>query len=522
MARIPLYDQQQLASQMVGTPGVDRSGAQMFSSLAQAAGGLGDQISRTQYYNKINERKALEAQKKLEAAQTKALDDVDYANAMIELTRQIGEEEQSIKTDYQNDPVGIDKVFQESSTRILDAYAESVSNPRVAQRLKVGGAEYIKNRTTGMIQDYIPSQRTKIAQAKTGEALRGLVGEAGQAADYKTYLETRGKLDAMQSTMALSYGADASKNYDETRKAMAKSYLNSQMVKDPTSVKALIESNEFDDDLQSGDARQQLIFRAESQIKMQEREIKQAHQEEALRRRTDDIGFAAGVDEDNTQALSEADAYWKKRLEEEQSLPPERQNVTNLEYINRQSRRTTKAIENYGTDAAEKARKEAAAVLASPASSAIRVKLDDHEISIEAKKSNEGYANKAEMEKDLAKYEAELHAAHKKGALSAPQLAAGMHFINKSRAELKYTEEAKRPLDLRKTITDTWNAFFGPKSPKPNPKAHDAAIQTYKGALNELVERHKARNNGVAPTGAKLIQYQNLAKQRAAQAAGAH
>lgn len=139
MAKINLYQQGQLASSLVGTPGVFTAGSQALGNIAQSAGQVGNSIQAVGsalFGDQLAERRRLEAEARAADKQIKDADrasyisdrlgeaDVEYTKALIET-----------KAKHQNDTQGAAESFTEQAKAIRDSYVSKETDPLTKAQL---------------------------------------------------------------------------------------------------------------------------------------------------------------------------------------------------------------------------------------------------------------------------------------------------------------------------------------------------------------------------------------------------
>lgn len=153
MAKINFYQQGQLASAAVGTPGQFTAGSQALGNVAQGAGHIADSvqaIGNAIFGDQLAERRRREAEAR---AADKQIADADMASyisdkvgeADIEYTKAYSE----VQAQYQNNTDGAAKAFEERARAIREHYVSAETAPlkkaKVNEHLASKSATYIGN-----------------------------------------------------------------------------------------------------------------------------------------------------------------------------------------------------------------------------------------------------------------------------------------------------------------------------------------------------------------------------------------
>lgn len=147
MARIPKFTRTRLASELVGTPGVDTGAGASAGLLATVAGETADVLQKRQ----------------------EALDVSDANNALLDFQIGAREDFNKHKTTFAADPANKTEVFREQLTNRLNNTLSGITNSRVRQLVSAGSAGVIQQQSLKEV-DWANTQRAEVAVANT-EAL---------------------------------------------------------------------------------------------------------------------------------------------------------------------------------------------------------------------------------------------------------------------------------------------------------------------------------------------------------------
>jgi hypothetical protein len=133
MAKINFYQQGQLASAAVGTPGQFTAGSQALGNVAQGAGHIADSvqaIGNAIFGDQLAERRRREAEARAADKQIADADRASYVSdkvgeADIEYTKAYSETQAA----HQNNTDGAAKTFEEQARAIRERYVSAETDP---------------------------------------------------------------------------------------------------------------------------------------------------------------------------------------------------------------------------------------------------------------------------------------------------------------------------------------------------------------------------------------------------------
>jgi len=140
MAKINLYQQDRLASSLVGTPGLYTAGAQSLGNIAQGAENIGNSIQaigNAIFGDQLAERRRREAEARAADKQIKDADRASYISdrlgaADVEFTQAYTD----IQSKYANDTTGAVQAYQAQAKQIRDQYVSKETDPLTKAELQ--------------------------------------------------------------------------------------------------------------------------------------------------------------------------------------------------------------------------------------------------------------------------------------------------------------------------------------------------------------------------------------------------
>lgn len=343
MAKIPVYEQGQLASSIVGTPGVDTSAAQLMNVVGNSwdniAGALGQNIQA----NNIELVRRQKEQEQLAREQKKILDSIDEAHHAGNVDQIQMQELDKAKAETQGDPAYAAPMFRDRSTSALDEYLNTIQDPEMRNRVRLAGIKSM-NEKAHEISGWAMTQRTQNAKAKVETTIAGYANLAGKFSTAKQVGETWQKIEAMRGEISLTFGADADKVIQQGKRAVALQFIEGQIVNDPALAETQVRSGAFDSVLNASD-KDNLIYRAHGLTQAAERQQKTEYNDAALGER---ITFA--IDDANTdhtdpvQRTQQLDKI-TKAIHEQSTKPKEQQNLPLINDLAEAKKRLEKIAE---------------------------------------------------------------------------------------------------------------------------------------------------------------------------------
>lgn len=252
MARIPKYQQDRLASSLVGTPGVDTSGSmlagkigsmtneaaafnlqteQRVSTMAQQqqrAWASAGESALNSVQKELNARMAVQRaiEKQLQANQ----DETETANKGAALQMQLSELALKLRTDYANNPEGVLSLWQKQGQALIDNYTMNTPmNDSVRSNVNKIGMSALTSENKSL-NDYVFTQRRDNAEAElNANALQFINGAAngGNLEDFNRKMEI---FNGSAPAYVNRYGpAEAQVKMAKVREGMASGLLSSMM-----------------------------------------------------------------------------------------------------------------------------------------------------------------------------------------------------------------------------------------------------------------------------------------------------
>lgn len=204
MARIQRYIQDRLASQAVGTPGIDESGSILGQNVAQnasvlqqeqntnnrvAAGNLVQNITNAANYIGYELRTRQAAQQHVIAAKNKILTDQAVANHLYNLGGQIDDASKVIREGTRSNPDEAVNLFRKESPQIIEGYLtqkdEKTGLPLVPEAIAAEVRQKIQAKQTGeesQINNWAFTEKDKNAHAQVEYQSNDLIERAADVA----------------------------------------------------------------------------------------------------------------------------------------------------------------------------------------------------------------------------------------------------------------------------------------------------------------------------------------------------
>jgi hypothetical protein len=248
MAKINEYQQGQLASPVVGTPGVDNSAAQTLGSIAGQANAAGNSIAT--YARSVLESQA-EQQRQAMAAQRAAQKQLDDASreAYVQSKTALADSDFTDlllqkKQQFFNDTTGMGPDFQKSAGQIAKSYVDAEPNPLVKANLQKAMASKLEA-YNGHVGSFVESRQVPIIENNIMTAAGALSQSVNQAS--LTPDEVKQKLmQYAQNTAPLYQFTKGNAGPQELREKgwepAIQGYLSSVSLNNPDGLEATIHS----------------------------------------------------------------------------------------------------------------------------------------------------------------------------------------------------------------------------------------------------------------------------------------
>ncbi len=203
MAKIPQYQQQQLVSSIVGTPGVDTSG----EALANKIGNQAQSISNTLFTDAVRKQRQLDAESRaLAAAKQKQLDTIETNKHLLELDIAWGANFKEIENNSKDAPGTIVGQAQKVGQELLDERLKNIPSESVRNAVTASGTNLLRNKLNGA-QSSAETLATKKGIADFNSQLDLKAVQAGNAADKQEFDKLYKEFDEFGGQAAFVYGA---------------------------------------------------------------------------------------------------------------------------------------------------------------------------------------------------------------------------------------------------------------------------------------------------------------------------
>lgn len=281
MARIPLFQQQQLASSRVGIPQDNNAGQQMAASLlantqAQAAGGLKNYTALATEQNQVAQQNTnfavqqqaqavhglqqnlnnlraehndrVELQRKTEAAAKAKLDDLDYMKLKSEYGVHVNNLKNDIMTEYADRPEVGASVFKKKADDLLNGMVNDKSNgynDSVKQRAL--GASYSDVEAAGKtLGDWTFKRRSEMHLANAKETADQL-SDTSKIGSVDQLLEQWQQAGKQRDVWKETFGpVTADKMLKDTVEKSSKNFLEKMAMEDPEAAQKAVKDGIFD------------------------------------------------------------------------------------------------------------------------------------------------------------------------------------------------------------------------------------------------------------------------------------
>lgn len=260
MAKILRYQQDALASQLVGVPSVDTSAAGLASTIGGAAAGIQSAQNQLQYQQSARnamlaansfqqvegELRQRNAEAKAAQAHKQALqNDITAAWHTDRLERKHAEYIAALKDATKNNVDGIAEEYQKNADKMIRDYAYEnnlQANPDVYAKV-IGNWMTMDKAANKDIYNYKETQGINIAKAQVAELNRNAADDMGNATDLATLKAQMKKYGANAERNLVAYGDQGWVKADETVAKGVKSFLVNAALRNPSSVRRGADGN---------------------------------------------------------------------------------------------------------------------------------------------------------------------------------------------------------------------------------------------------------------------------------------
>lgn len=253
MAKIPLYQQQELASQRVGTPGIDRSGEVLANAIMQSTGQVDSaelsaqshisaqlQANQSQAMHQLGydlrRQQAINAQ--VEAAQIKHANDQDIVNHTHQYTMQATQLYGKLSMDDSIAPEDLPNAVRDGLSQLQQTYAkDKITNPTVAAGFIKGTDNQIESLYGKATNDAVTYRTTNtLSLQKATED--DMINSVHTVNDYTGVKENLFSDDQLKN-FARAYGAKAPLARDRILRGSALNVINATAELSPGSIQVL-------------------------------------------------------------------------------------------------------------------------------------------------------------------------------------------------------------------------------------------------------------------------------------------
>ena len=318
MGKISTYEQGQLASQVVGTPGVDNSTAQLFNTVAASASSIADSAFQSLQTDRVEELRKQREQEQLAKAHQKMLDEVDTAAHRGRVDLLLDEDQNAVKADKQNDPSGAPILFNDKANKRLDEYLSTISDENVRMKVKEESLKEINSRANSL-NNWVYTQRTANAQGNIANVFSDYATSAGNLTSAKDVGEYWQKIEAMRGATTAAFGADGDKLIRETKTGITKQYIEGMMLRSPDGVEPTLKSGAFDSVLNAHD-KEELLYRSRTLVKAKEHEVQNEQKAQEVEVRSGLAKRSLEVDNKSPQSLADYHDFLLKQSKLPHSL----------------------------------------------------------------------------------------------------------------------------------------------------------------------------------------------------------
>ncbi len=226
MATIPKFERQRLASSLVGTPGVDTSGA----AIADAVGGVANKTVQVFGQQAIEKKQIQDA-----ALANKTMVDYDVALEKAYADHQ--------KT-YKGDPTGKTQFLKDEGQRLLQQFADPIDSPQVRGAVERMGYAKLGEKVTNEVK-WADQQSTQNTIDATTTANDTLANEAYLAGMNNNSTRAAEILTTAEQNIATAKYVLGEKDAQKLRKNVAQGYISGLMEQHPEELKAALDRGDF-------------------------------------------------------------------------------------------------------------------------------------------------------------------------------------------------------------------------------------------------------------------------------------
>lgn len=228
MGNIPRIQRRKLVSSVVGTPGVDRSGEMIASSVAQAAGKIANTL-----FDIVQKKQ-------------KIVDATEVNNVLTEFEIEYDTATREIYLQLQNDPVQAIRKVNEIGTDLRNKYTGDLITASAKQQFNVFATSTIRNQTESS-RKWARDQQTTNVVNNLNSATDMLIAEAGNINSLEELAVINNRLDRSFESAKNVIGKNASKYVKDKKIKAVDNYINGNLAIDPGRILLELEGGVFDD-----------------------------------------------------------------------------------------------------------------------------------------------------------------------------------------------------------------------------------------------------------------------------------
>jgi hypothetical protein len=287
MPKIPQYTQNQLASSLVGTPGVDASAGDVATAVQSGLNTLETNIRSiavVEYQENQRALRAKQAEDRALARQQQAMiDDMDAAKAQYDIDRQLDLKMAAIKEQNLDNPDAAVQAMAQIGPEFISEYRDNLNaNDVVKTKAFTGSLNRFREQLGGMQNTWAGEQKVKAGLAKfESMADWTAINIAKNAEGTNSMLSVPQAVEWMQnfaktSTAFSAIGVNEADIRKQTEK-MAANYLSRLSYENPDQLTQVIKQGVFDDFI-DGASRNKLYNDVESHALARARDQREEQQ----------------------------------------------------------------------------------------------------------------------------------------------------------------------------------------------------------------------------------------------------
>lgn len=497
MGKISHFDQQRLASSVVGVANIQPGAVQTGVALSRLANTTQQQIEMTARANNEQYRRELAKQEALREAQQKMLDDVEVANHEAQLAMMDDDIRNALKEQNIESPTNVPKMYQGEAAKQMDEYYKSIPSETVRNKVRIAGARRIKSGTDAL-SDWALTQRTNNTKGQLSNTLHQLEQKAGEAKDVGSLTQLIETAKGLRPSALISYGAEADEKLRKHTTSMVQNYITKRMIDNHAEVRPLIESGAFDDYL-SPKQRKDLIKEAGLLEKAEAQQERFDRRMEAMGNRIVSATEVSTIDMDDIQDIQTGIATIQTRLETEQSKPLEQQDLEYTSQLLRDKARLEKSRKNFKTEQAEQEKKKAQTSYDSDTGVKAREMMYQLKTMMQGKKERGEYTNAESFLREAERYETTVRKLYGANYLQAGEQQRELNWVNGLREKVGNKSDKRSLLEKLNSSEDrirTQDKQFLQTVPALNntpERTRDSLNRRYDELMDEAITKYKTK-----------------------------